>query len=234
MEMKFETDIIELIQRTNDIMSIRLTKPKGFDYQPGQFIFITLGSGESEMTKHFTISSSPTEAFLEITKRLTGHPFANALAALKVGDSVLLKGPFGDFTFNGEHKKIGMLSGGIGITPLRSMIKYSTDKGMGTDIILLYSNRSEDNIAFNDEFERLQKQNTNIKVVNTVTRPGPSWKGVSGRINDGMIKKYMPDYIDRIIYTSGPRKMVDSMLNLLKELNVPEKQIRKEYFPGFD
>lgn len=44
----------------------------------------------------------------------------------------------------------------------------------------------------------------------------------------------MPDYIDRIIYTSGPRKMVDSMLILLKELNVPEKQIRKEYFLGFD
>jgi ferredoxin-NADP reductase len=146
----------------------------------------------------------------------------------------LLKGPFGDFTFNGEHKKIGMLSGGIGITPLRSMIKYSTDKGIGTDIILLYSNRSEDDIAFNDEFERLQKRNTNIKVVNTVTRPGPSWRGVSGRIDDGMIKKYMPDYIDRIIYTSGPIKMVDSMLILLKELNAPEKQIRKEYFLGFD
>jgi len=81
--MKFETDLIELIQRTKDIMSIRFTKPKGFDYQPGQFIFINLGSGESEMTKHLTISSSPTEAFLEITKKLTGHPFANALAALK-------------------------------------------------------------------------------------------------------------------------------------------------------
>jgi ferredoxin-NADP reductase len=232
--MKFETDLIELIQRTKDIISIRFTKPKGFDYQPGQFIFINLGSGESEMTKHFTISSSPTEAFLEITKKLTGHPFANALAALKVGDNVFLKGPFGDFTFNGEHKKIGMFSGGIGITPLRSMIKYSTDKGIRTDITLLYSNRSEDDIAFNDEFEGLQKQNTNIKVVNTVTRPGPSWSGVSGRINGGMIKKYMPDYIDRIIYTSGPRRMVDSMLILLKELNVPEKQIRKEYFLGFD
>jgi ferredoxin-NADP reductase len=234
MMTKFEADVIELIQRTKYIMSVRFNKPKGFQYHPGQFIFVTLGDGESGMTKHFSISSSPTEDFIEITKRLTGHPFANALAALKVGESVLLKGPFGNFTFDGEHKKIGMISGGIGITPLRSMIKYSIDKGLRTDIILLYSNRNENDIAFNDEFERLQKQNANIKVVNTVTRPDPSWSGVSGRIDGEMIKRYMPDYNDRIIYTSGPSKMVDSMLILLKELSIPDEQIRKEYFPGYD
>ena len=232
--MKFETDVIELIQRAKYIKSIRFNKPKEFYYQPGQFIFITLSNDEPDMTKHLSISSSPSEDFLEITKRLTGHPFANALIALEIGDIVLLRGPFGKFTFNGEYKKIGMLSGGIGITPLRSMIRYTIDKGLGTDIVLLYSNRRQDDIAFNSEFEKLQKRNANIRVVNTVSRPDPFWRGVSGRINAEMIREHMPDYNDRIIYISGPQKMVDSVLDLLKELKVPESQIRKEYFHGYD
>ena len=232
--MKFEAEVIGLVQRTKDVISIKFTKPEGFEYKPGQFIFVTLGSGESEMTKHFSLSSSPTEDFLEITKRLTGHPFSNALETLKISDKVLLKGPFGDFTFNGEHKKIGMVTGGIGITPLRSMIKYSIDKELGTDIILLYSNPHENDIAFNDEFEELQKQNMDIKVVNTVTRPEPSWAGLCGRVDAEMIKKYMPDYNDRTIFISGPGKMVDSMVILLKGLGVPEKQINKENFSGYD
>jgi len=232
--MKFETDVIELIQRAKYIKSIRFNKPKEFYYQPGQVIFITLSNDEPDMTKHLSISSSPSEDFLEITKRLTGHPFANALIALEIGDIVLLRGPFGKFTFNGEYKKIGMLSGGIGITPLRSMIRYTIDKGLGTDIVLLYSNRRQDDIAFNSEFEKLQKRNANIRVVNTVSRPDPFWRGVSGRINAEMIREHMPDYNDRIIYISGPQKMVDSVLDLLKELKVPESQIRKEYFHGYD
>lgn len=44
----------------------------------------------------------------------------------------------------------------------------------------------------------------------------------------------MPDYMESTFYSSGPQKMVDAMVSLLKELGVPEKQIRQEYFPGYD
>ena len=235
--MNFETDVKESIQRTGDIISIRFTRPAEFDYSPGQFIFVTVGSGDFEVTKHLSISSSPTEGFLEVTKRLTGHPFANALAALKEGDKVRLRGPFGNFTLEGvagEHKKIGMLSGGIGISPLRSMIKYACDKMLDTDIVLFYSNRHEESIAFEKEFEDLTRKFPKFTVANTVTMPGPSWKGITGRISADMIKKYMPDYMDRAFYISGPTKMVDSMLTLLKEMSIPEEQIKKEFFPGYD
>ncbi len=232
--MSFETEVIETIQRTPDIKSIRFRRPQGFNYLAGQYMFITLSSGSNQMNKHFTISSSPTESFLEITKRLTGHEFANALANLKVGDHVSLNGPYGDFTFQGEHHKIGMLSGGIGITPLRSMIKYSTDKHLETSIILLYSSSHEDDIAFRDELEEAGKQNHNIKLINTITRPGPGWKGLTGRIDAEMVKKFMPDYMERTFYTSGPQKMVDAMVSILRDLKLPEEQIKQEYFPGYD
>ncbi|VVB72039.1 Sulfhydrogenase 1 subunit gamma [uncultured archaeon] len=232
--MVFEAEVRESIQRTGDVISIRFTKPAGFDYRPGQFIFISVGSGDHEITKHLSISSSPTEGFLEVTKRLTGHPFSNALISLKEGDKLRFKGPFGKFTFQGEHEKIAMLSGGIGITPLRSVIKYVDDKMLDTDMILLYSNRHENDIAFKKEFEELMAKNLKLRIINTVTMPGPSWSGITGRINTDMIKKHIPDYSDRVFYISGPTKMVDSMLTLLTEISIPINQIKKEIFTGYD
>ena len=232
--MMFEADVKESIQRTRDIISVRFARPAGFDYSPGQFIFVIVGSGDDEVTKHLSISSSPTEDFLEVTKRLTGHPFSDALAALKEGDKVLLRGPFGKFTYAGEHKKIGMLSGGIGITPLRSIIKYIFDEMLDTDIVLIYSNSREDDIAFENEFEEMKKRYPKFNIVNTVTMPGPSWTGLTGRITADMIKNYMPDYMNRVFYISGPTRMVDSMLILLKEIDIPEEQIKKEFFTGYD
>jgi ferredoxin-NADP reductase len=233
-KMNFETNVVETIQRTPDIKSIRFEKPQEFTYSAGQYIFVTLKNGQEEMTKHFTLSSSPTENFLEITKRLTGHPFSNALANLNPGDKVSMMGAFGDFTLQGEHKKIGMLSGGIGITPLRSMIKYSIDRELNFDIILLYSNRYENDIAFRNELENFQAGNPNIRVIETITKPGPEWNGVSGRIDREMVKKFISDYLERTFYTSGPQKMVDTMVSLLKELEIPEEQIKQEYFPGYE
>ncbi len=233
-KMQAETEVTQILSRTRDALSVRFARPKGFDYLPGQYMFITLRSGDEQKTKHLTISSSPTEDFLEVTKRLTGHEFSNALGAVKAGDRVVIRGPYGDFTFQGEHDRVCMLSGGIGITPLRSMIRYSTDKGLSASIVLIYSNSHEDDIVFEDDLESMAKQNPNLKVVNTITRPGPAWKGLTGRIDRDMIVREVPDYANRVFFTSGPRKMVDAILALLKDLGLPENQIKQEYFPGYD
>jgi ferredoxin-NADP reductase len=232
--MLFETGVIEVIQRTSDVKSIRFEKPQGFNFLAGQYVVLILGTGSSQMKKPFTFSNSPTENFLEITKKLTGHLFSNAFSELKPGDKVSINGPYGMFTFQEECENIGMLSGGIGITPLRSMIKYSIDEKINTKITLLYSNSSEEDIAFRDELELVRKEHPNIKIIYTITRPGPEWKGVTGRINSDMVKKYIPNYRKCIFFTSGPMKMVDSMISLLRELEVPEKQIKREIFPGDD
>jgi ferredoxin-NADP reductase len=232
--MQAETEVTQVLLRTRDALSVRFARPKDFDYLPGQYMFITLRRGEEQMTKHLTISSSPTEDYLEVTKRLTGHEFSNALGAVKAGDMVIIRGPYGDFTFQGGYDSVCMLSGGIGITPLRSMIRYSTDKGQSVSIVLLYSNSHEDDIVFEDDLKSMAKQNPNLRVINTITRPGPAWKGLSGRIDRDMIVREVPDYANRVFFTSGPRKMVDAILTLLSDLGIPENQIKQEYFPGYD
>ncbi len=232
-QAQLKTDVMQVIQRTVDVKSIRFRKPDEFDYLPGQWVFVTLGHKDEPKTKPLSLSSSPTEDFLEVTKELTGQEFSNALAALQVGDKALIKGPYGNFTSHGEYDKVCMLSGGIGITPLRSMIRYSTDKEVRASIILLYSNRYENNIPFEDDFNEMQRQNTNLKVMITITKPGPGWKGLTGRMNREMIEKQVPDYSERVFYTSGPMPMVDAMRAILTDMGLPDTQIKQEYFYGY-
>jgi ferredoxin-NADP reductase len=198
------------------------------------FISIKNAKGET-LKKHFTISSSPTETdHLEFTKKLTGSTFSDTLNSMKSGDWTKIDGPNGDFTFTGEHPKIGLLSGGIGITPLRSICKYCTDKKLGTDIVLLYGNRTEQDIVFREDLEQMQTENKNLKAVFTISEPTSTWKGHTGRIDEEMIKQEIRDYAERTFYTCGPPSMVEAMKNLLKKLKIPRKQIKTEDFPGYE
>lgn len=231
--MQFEAEVKDVIQRTVEAKSIRFRKPEKFSYLPGQWVFVTLGHKDEPKTKPLSLSSSPTEDFIEITKSLTGQEFSNSLAALRVGDRALIKGPYGKFTFQGEYDKVCMLSGGIGITPLRSMIRYSTDEEMGASITLLYSNHYENNIPFKDDLDEMQMRNSNLKVILTITKPGPNWEGLTGRINREMIERYVPDYSERVFYTSGPMPMVDAMRAILTDMGLPDTQLKQEYFYGY-
>ena len=215
--MRFETTVGDIISRAYDVKSFRFPRLAEFIYKAGQFMMVTIRSGENKLTKPFSISSSPTEKdYIEFTKKLTGHDFSTALDALKIGDWTEIDGPYGSFTFEGEYGKLCMLSGGVGITPLRSICKYCTDMKLDVSIILIYGNRTEKNIIFRDDLEEMQRQNKNHRVVFTLDDPGSGWGGETGVINIDMIKRNVPDYVERVFYTCGPPRMVQAMTNLLE------------------
>ncbi|MCJ7632190.1 FAD-dependent oxidoreductase [Candidatus Bathyarchaeota archaeon] len=229
----YETSILEIISRTCNVKSVRFPRTSGFNYRAGQFMFVTIRGVHGELGKYFSISSSPTEKdLIEFTKKLSGSEYSKTLNALKVGDWSRLEGPYGDFTFGGEFEKLGLLSGGIGITPLRSICKYCTDMRLETSIVLLYGNRDDMNIAFKEDLEEMQAKNSNLKIVFTVNESSPSWKGKVGLIDSQMIETEILDFMDRIFYTCGPQLMVAAIGNELRNIGVPQKQIRVENFTG--
>jgi len=145
--------------------------------------------------------------------------------------------PYGSFTFEGEYEKIAFLSGGIGITPIRSMCKFATDTGLPTDIVLLYGNNREEDIIFRQDFDEMQSVNKNLRVVYTLTSPDidkKSWQGRSGYIDDEMIKEEIPDYKERVFYVCGAPGIVENLVNILKDrLGIQENKIRLENFVGY-
>lgn len=231
--MNFKVTLLRILKRTEDVRSFQFSKPQAFKFLPGQYLLVSVPKNGKILMKPLSISSSPTEDFLEFTKRLTGHEFSNVMAELRVGDEIFIQGPNGSFTFEGEYPKVGMLAGGIGITPLMSMIKYCTHKQVHSSIILLYGNRSEDNIPYFEELNKLATNNNNFKVFHSLSRPRDSWMGRRGHVNSEMIMDHIPDYDERVFYVSGPPGLVRDCTQHLRSLGVREKNIKTENFIGY-
>lgn len=237
MAKEFQTRVIDIIKRTHNVLSLRLKAEEETPFKAGQYLFVSFKNNVNEISKVLSISNSPTEkGYFEFTKKLSDSEFSQVLSGLKIGDWARLKLPFGKFTFEGEYKKIAFLSGGIGITPIRSICKFATDAKINSSIVLLYSNHRPEDIVFKDDFEKMQIENENLKVIHTLTCPDPipEWQGLTGYINEDMIKSQIPDFKERAFYMCGPPKMVELMQRILKEKMclVPERIIT-ENFTGY-
>jgi len=236
--IKFETEVLDIVQRTHNVKSFRFKIKEDVDFKPGQFFFVTIKIDGVERTKHFSFSNSPTEkGYVEFTKRITDSEFSKALNRLNIGDWARLKMPYGSFTFEGEYEKIAFLSGGIGITPIRSICKFATDSMLPTDMVLLYGNNREEDIIFRKDLDDMQAVNKNLRIVYTLTSPDidrKTWQGRIGYIDDKMIKEEISDFNERVFYICGPPRMVESLINILRnKLGVQQDKIKIENFIGY-
>jgi len=215
------------------MVSCRFSRPNELSYRAGQYMLVTIKSGEKELVHPFSLSSSPSEMnHIEFTKRLTESEYSKTLREAKPGDWALIDAPYGTFTFQGEYPKIVLLAGGVGITPFRSICRYCTDKQVNSSIVLLYGNRSENEIAFRTEFEEMQRQNQNLRVILILNEASSYWKGLVGFINVDLIKNQVPDYKERIYYACGPPGMVKAMETTVTSLGLPPSHLKLEVLAG--
>lgn len=233
----------EKLQGT-DIMTFKLSRSSDgarLDFAAGQFAFFKLqgvSNDPKSSTRHFSIASSPTENdFILISTRIRDSPYKQKLASLEKGAKIAAWGPEGDFVLHDDHSKPAVfLSGGIGVTPFRSMLKYTTDRRLPLKITMFDSNRDAGNILYREEFDRWTKENGNLKIVYTVTdEKEKSWAGETGRINKEMIRKYLSgDEISRaVFYICGSPGMLKAMQQLLQEMQVAKDRIKSEEFTGY-
>jgi ferredoxin-NADP reductase len=209
------------------------------DYRPGQYGLLKLEGVEDPRgpQRQFTLSSSPTEdGFVAITTRRTGSPFKERLHQLGPGDEVELRAAMGVFTLESNRPAV-MVAGGIGITPFRSMIRYAADRGLDLPIVLLYSSRTPDEMAFKAEFDELARKHRSLKVTYTVTRPDAgsgAWSGRTGRFGAPDVREAAGGLSQPLYYVCGSEAMVDGTTRMLaEELRMASDDIRSEEFPGY-
>ena len=234
MANEVEAKIKEIIPRAYNVKSFRLEVGQNIDYKAGQFLCVSLKT-EKECKRYLSISSSPTEkGYIEFTKKITQSEFSRVLNTLNVGSSLIIQYPFGKFTLDDPYAKIAFLSGGIGITPIRSIAKFVVDEKLDTDMVLVYANRSIKDIIFKEDFDMMQKQHPKLRVAHVLCESAPGFKCVVGLINAQVIKNEIPDYPRRKFYICGPVAMVEAMEKILTdELTLPEGNIITENFVGY-
>jgi ferredoxin-NADP reductase len=179
--------------------------------------------------------------------RIRDSPYKQRLSALKEGAKVKVRGPEGQFVLHEDYSKPAVfLSGGIGVTPFRSMLKYATDKQLPIKMIMFDSNRNLSNILFKGEFDDWADRNENLRIIYTISEEDPGheqsssaakndWKGEYGRINKAMILKYIDNNIldNSIFFICGPPSMLKAMQSLLlEEMEIPKERIKVEEFTG--
>ena len=226
--------VTETIERTPTCVSVRMERPDGFFYRAGQWGLFTPLTQENQESKPLSFSSSPTEPFLEFTKRISGSGFSRAIKFLAPGDQVRFRGPSGNLVLDEKSDGILFVAGGIGITPVRSILRYMEDCGDRCDRLLLYANRNQEEIAFREELEGMAAGKPRFHMVHILEKPIGDWEGHAGFITRGTIREQVPDLNERTIYLCGPPLMVSCLEDIFYDLEIPMDRIKKEKLIGYD
>ena len=222
-------------------MAFHFEKPEGFTFQPGQCGDFTLSNPPQTdaegNTRSFSLACAPYEDNLFITTRMRNTAFKRSLKLIELGTELDLEAPWGELTLHDDRSIPAVfLTGGIGITPVRSIVLQATHDKLAHPIFVFYSNRTPSDAAFLDELSAAEKTNADFTFVATMTEveSSPSqWSGETGYITEAMLKKHLPDLSLPIYYLTGPPEMVAAMQKLLKKAGVQEDNIRTEEFSGY-
>lgn len=222
-----------------DTMEFYWEKPADFEFIAGQNGDFTLynppETDEKGDLRTFSFVSAPYEKNLITATRMRNSAFKRVLRNLPIKTEIKMAAPHGDFKL---HKTATVsavfLIGGIGITPIRSIMADATFNDLPQKITLIYSNRTPADTAYTNDFEKYAKTNPNFTFIPVFTDNSlEGWEGERGHINADMIKKYVPDIETPIYYLAGPPEMVKAMRKLLMEIGANEDNIRSEEFDGY-
>lgn len=228
---EYQTEFIERIERTPGSTSYRFTRPKGLNFTAGQYMLLDLGN---QLAHPLSLSDCPEEtAYIEFSKRMTGSPYCEKLESLARGVPATVKGPAGKFICYEKEGTIVMIAGGIGITPIRSILKsHAKKQGSACRIVLIYGNLNKDDIAFRDELEKLQFPD--YRLVHVLSDPDGIKNAYKGFITAEIITREVPEYNTANYMISGPPVMVEAMKKALATAGVKEDRIRTDIFLGYD
>lgn len=225
-------------EQTHNSKTLRFLLPRenGFHPRPGQFLTFNWNVDGKTMARSYSICSSPLQkGYLEITvKRGEGGTVSQFLnREAQVGLTVEARGPSGRFCFDElQHKKIVLIAGGSGITPMMSMLRYIDDLGLATDVTLLYLVRTPADIIFANELAQFRTSIRHFRYLVITSQPDQDWAGPAGHLSYELLETHVTDLKSSTFFICGPKGLMESALNILHSMGVPDAQILQESFGG--
>jgi len=192
-------------------------------FTPGQFNMLTVfGVGEVPIS----MSGDPAETGPVIHTIRSVGPVSNALADLRPGDPVGLRGPFGVGwpMDEAEGKDVIVLAGGLGLAPLRpALYRLFAERARYGEIVLLYGTRSPDDILFRRELETWRRR-LDVDIEVTVDHAVSDWHGHVGVVTT-LIPRATFDPAQSIAFVCGPEVMMRFAIGALRAAGVAEDAI---------
>ena len=226
-------------READDVWTIELTPPPGrarFDYLPGQFHFLTLQRAPHlSVEEHpWTISSSPTTPGVLTSTIKESGDFTASIDKTRVGDTALVSGPFGRFSYvlHPQERDLLFIAGGIGITPLMSMLRHLRDTGAERNVTLLHVCTAEADLVFRDELAAMARETApKLTFVQVLNKPSETWTGERGVLDEEKIKRLAGAEIAmRGCYVCAPPALIHKTIRTLRALGVPAARIHFERF----
>lgn len=222
-------------------VAVYFEKPEGFQFKAGQFLrFTAIDPPETDdegNSRTFSIASAPHEEDLMIATRMRDTAFKRVINTMPPGSEIEIKGPFGKMTLHDDPSRPAVcLTGGIGITPFRSIALDAAHARLAHPIHLFYSNRRREDAAFFDQLAELEKINPRYQFIPTITSAAAStlsWTGETGYITGEMLARFIDDLKAPVYYIAGPEGLVTAMRKTLGEAEVNESDVRVEQFTGY-
>jgi ferredoxin-NADP reductase/ferredoxin len=230
--------VAAIFRETRDTKTFRMMNPQGgnlpFTFLPGQFLTFSVEIAGKRVRRSYTIASSPAQTgYVEVTVKRQEHGAVSCHLHdhVAVGSLLDISAPAGRFTFTGERESIVLIAGGVGMTPMMSVIRYLTDISFPGDIFLLFGARSTEDFIFREELEYLQRRHPNLHIAATMSRAeGTAWMGPEGPISKEFIARAVPEIAGRHVHLCGPPPMMEAIKAELADLGVPKEQIETEAF----
>jgi ferredoxin-NADP reductase/Na+-translocating ferredoxin:NAD+ oxidoreductase RnfD subunit len=221
------------IKVSRDSMDFVFTPARPFTYQPGQYMEFTFQHPHTDShgaRRYFTLASSPTERDIRVGIKFydPGSSYKQHLLEATAETPIIAGQLGGDFVLPKDtSRKLVFIAGGIGVTPFRSMVKYLLDTKQLRDITLLYAAKTADDHLYRDIFDAaVQRLNAHVVYITSAGKAKPP-------VYQRLIQEHVPQFRDCLFYISGPHGMVVGTEEVLVQMGVPRRHIKKDFFSGY-
>jgi ferredoxin-NADP reductase len=227
-----QTPVMAVFNETADTRTYRMARPEGFDFKAGQFLTLRVRADGRDHVRCYSISSSPdARGHLEITVKRHGLVSGTLHATVRPGSLLSVRAPAGAFVYpGGDERPLVLIAGGVGITPLMSMLRHALDSEPTRPVVLLYSVRTAADIVFGEEIAWLNRRHAQFRAVVAVTACPAAEGQFPGRINEALVSATVPDLGHSVCQLCGPSQMIADVTAVLVSLGVPRSQIHNEVF----